>query len=168
MKLIPDAMAQTEPAQTGATATPATTPAPAATPATATPAATSAPATPAANGKTTATAAAAGAANPTPDQPSMGDLFSQLAPVLVIVGIVYLIVLRPQQRKQREEQNQLRNVRRGDVVVVSGLIGKISKVVDENEIELEIAPNTRIRALKAGISEVRARGEPVKETPAKS
>jgi len=154
MKLIPDAMAQTEPA------TPeAATPPSAATSAAPPPS----PAAPVPAGKTVATTAAPGA----PEPMSGADLMMQVAPILVIVGIVYLIVLRPQQRKQKEEQNQLRNVRRGDVVVVNGLIGKVSKAVDDNEIELEIAPNVRVRALRAAIAEVRARGEPVKDAPVK-
>ena len=56
--------------------------------------------------------------------------------------------------------------RRGDVVVTTGgLIGKVTKSVDDNEVELEIAPNVRVRLARSGISEVRAKGEPVKDSP---
>ena len=60
--------------------------------------------------------------------------------------------------------------RRGDMVVTTGgLIGKITKSVDDNEVELEIAPNVRVRLARSGIAEVRAKGEPVKDaSPAKS
>jgi preprotein translocase subunit YajC len=166
MKLIPDAMAQTEQPQSSAPApesAPAASPAPEAAPAT--PAAPSAPASPPAPsaGKT---GTSTGAPSAAPETPSLSDIFAQIVPMLIIVGIVYIIVLRPQQRKQREQQNQLRNVRRGDVVAVGGLIGKVSKVIDDAEFELEIAPNVRTRALRSAITEVRAKGEPVKDVPA--
>jgi preprotein translocase subunit YajC len=60
--------------------------------------------------------------------------------------------------------------RRGDVVVTTGgLIGKVTKSVDDNEVEFEIAPNVRARLARSGIAEVRAKGEPVKDAtpPAK-
>ena len=86
-------------------------------------------------------------------------------PFLVIIGIVYIIVIRPQQRKQKEAENQLRNVRRGDVVVVNGFIGRVTKVVDDAEFEFEPGPNLKLRALLSAISEVRSRGEPIKDAP---
>lgn len=98
--------------------------------------------------------------------PGFADLFAQIVPFIVIIGIVYIIVIRPQQRKQKEAESQLRNVRRGDVVVVNGFIGKVTKVVDDAEFEFEPGPNLKLRALLSAISEVRSRGEPVKETPA--
>ncbi|CAN3989312.1 hypothetical protein MCBRY_000132 [Methylocystis bryophila] len=97
--------------------------------------------------------------------PGFADLFAQIVPFLVIIGIVYIIVIRPQQRKQKEAESQLRNVRRGDIVVVNGFIGRVTKVVDDAEFEFEPGPNLKLRALLSAISEVRSRGEPVKEAP---
>ncbi len=55
-------------------------------------------------------------------------------------------------------------VRRGDTVVTSGgLIGKVSRVIDDNEIELQLADNVKIRQLRSMISDVRAKGEPAKD-----
>ncbi len=109
----------------------------------------------------------------TPTQPaeaapaSLPDLFAQVVPILVIMAIVWIIVIRPQNRKKAEQEKQLRNVRRGDTLVTSsGLIGRVSKSIDDNEIELEIAPNVKVRMLRSAIVEVRAKGEPVKDTPA--
>ena len=63
--------------------------------------------------------------------------------------------------------NQLKNIRRGDTVVTaSGFIGKVTKIIDDNEFEIEIATNVRSRMLRSAITEVRTKGEPVKETPA--
>jgi preprotein translocase subunit YajC len=58
----------------------------------------------------------------------------------------------------------VKNVRRGDTVVTTGgLVGKITKVVDEDQIEVEIADGVRVRQLRQMISDVRAKGEPVKD-----
>jgi preprotein translocase subunit YajC len=88
----------------------------------------------------------------------------QLAPFGIILVIMYLLILRPQQRRAKEHKDLVKNLRRGDTIITTGgLIGKVTKTVDDAEIEIEIAPNVRIRQLRQMISEVRARGEPVKE-----
>ncbi|UZX13762.1 preprotein translocase subunit YajC [Methylocystis sp. MJC1] len=92
---------------------------------------------------------------------------AQLVPIFVVMGIVYILVIRPRARREKAEQESLRNVRRGDVIVTTGgLVGKVARAIDDNEIELEIAPNTRIRLIRTAIASVRAKGEPVKDTPA--
>jgi len=72
-------------------------------------------------------------------------------------------MIRPQQKRQKDHQEMIKNVRRGDQVVMSGgLIGKVAKVTDDNEVELEIADNVRVRVTRASIADVRSKGEPVK------
>jgi preprotein translocase subunit YajC len=168
MKLIPEAMAQTEqPAPAQAETAPAAS---STAPAKAEPEPAAAPSAPAAPATKTGTQASTGATPPgQTEMPSVADLVAQIVPFLIIIGIVYIIVIRPQQRKQREADAQMRNVRRGDVVVVNGFIGKVTKVVDDAEFEFEAGPNLKLRALRSAISEVRSRGEPIKETttPAK-
>ena len=79
------------------------------------------------------------------------------------MGIVYILVIRPRARREKEQLAQLRNVRRGDTLVTSsGIIGKVTKSIDDDEVEVEIAPNVRVRLLRSAIVEVRAKGEPVK------
>jgi preprotein translocase subunit YajC len=79
--------------------------------------------------------------------------------------IFYLLLLRPQQQKLKAHRELVANLRRGDTVVTSGgIIGKVTKVRDDNEIEVEIAENTRVRVIKGTIAEVRVKGEPAKET----
>jgi preprotein translocase subunit YajC len=79
--------------------------------------------------------------------------------------IFYVLLLRPQQQRQKQLRAMVSNLRRGDIVVTSGgIIGKVTKVRDENEIEVEIADNTRVRVIKATVAEVRTKGEPVKES----
>jgi preprotein translocase subunit YajC len=93
------------------------------------------------------------------------DFLIQLVPILLMFVIFYVLLLRPQQQRQKQLRAMVSNLRRGDIVVTSGgIIGKVTKVRDENEIEVEIADNTRVRVIKATVAEVRAKGEPVKES----
>jgi preprotein translocase subunit YajC len=93
-----------------------------------------------------------------------GDIISMILPLVMIMGVFWFLLIRPQQKRLKEHQELVKNVRRGDTVVTGGgIVGKVHKVLDDNEITLEIAENVRIRVLKSSISEVRARGEPVKE-----
>jgi preprotein translocase subunit YajC len=93
------------------------------------------------------------------------DFLIQLVPILLMFVIFYLLLLRPQQQKLKAHRELVANLRRGDTVVTSGgIIGKVTKVRDDNEIEVEIADNTRVRVVKGTVSEVRAKGEPVKES----
>jgi len=92
------------------------------------------------------------------------DIFMQVAPFAAILVIMYFLLLRPQQRKAKAHQELVGNVRRGDIVVTTGgIIGKVTKTTDPAEVELEISPNVRVRLARPMISEVRAKGEPVKD-----
>jgi preprotein translocase subunit YajC len=92
------------------------------------------------------------------------DMLMSLLPFVAIFVIMYFLILRPQQRKVKQHQELVKNVRRGDTVVTSGgLVGKITKVVDDEQIEVEIADGVRVRQLRQMISDVRAKGEPVKD-----
>ncbi|MGJ0506502.1 MAG: preprotein translocase subunit YajC [Methylocystis sp.] len=159
MNLITDAMAQTAeqpPAATPAETAPAPAPAPTAP----------APSAPQPQATQTGTAASGGAPDAASQPPSLPDLFAQLVPVFVVMGIVYILVIRPRARREKAEIEALRNVRRGDVVATTGgVIGKVTKAINDAEVELEIAPNTRIHLLRTAIAEVRSKGEPVKDTP---
>ncbi|GLK71261.1 preprotein translocase subunit YajC [Ancylobacter dichloromethanicus] len=98
---------------------------------------------------------------------SMGggtDMLMSLLPFVLIFVIMYFLILRPQQKKVKAHQEMVKSVRRGDTVVTSGgLIGKVSRVIDDSEIELQLAEGVKIRQLRGMISEVRAKGEPAKE-----
>jgi len=100
------------------------------------------------------------------------NMLVSLLPFILIFVIMYLLILRPQQKRQKQHQEMLRNVRRGDTVVTSGgLIGRVTKKVDDDatEIEIEIADGLRVRQSRSMIADVRAKGEPVKdESAAKS
>jgi preprotein translocase subunit YajC len=94
----------------------------------------------------------------------MNDTIVQLVPIVAMIAIVYFVLWRPQQRRAKEQRDLVQAARRGDTVVTTGgLIGKISKAVDDTEVELEVAPNVKVRLVRSGIAEVRAKGEPVKD-----
>ena len=70
------------------------------------------------------------------------DTLVQLVPIVAMIAIVYFVLWRPQQRRAKEQREMVQAARRGDVVVTTGgLIGKVTKSVDDNEVEFEIAPN---------------------------
>ena len=91
-----------------------------------------------------------------------GDLFAMLVPLIMIMGVFWFLLIRPQQKRAKEHQALIQGIRRGDVVTTSGgMIGKVARVVDDNEVLLEVADNVRMRFQKQAISEVRAKGDPV-------
>jgi preprotein translocase subunit YajC len=91
------------------------------------------------------------------------SMLVQFAPIILIFVIMYFLILRPQRQKARTHQEMVANLRRGDTVVTSGgLIGKVAKVED-TELQVELAEGVRVRIVRGMISEVRAKGEPVKD-----
>ena len=92
------------------------------------------------------------------------DLFSPQSPVwmmVIVVVIMYFLVLRPQQKRAKEHQELVKNLRRGDTVVTSGgLVGKVTKVVDDEQVEVEISSGVRVRQMRSMVSGVRSKGEP--------
>ncbi len=95
--------------------------------------------------------------------PGIGDFAGMVVPLALIMVVFYFLLIRPQQRKAKEHQEVLKKISRGDTVItVGGLVGKVTKVVDDNELQVEIGENVKVRVLRSGISDVRAKGEPVK------
>ncbi len=96
-------------------------------------------------------------------------MITSLLPLILIVVIMYFLVLRPQQQRVKQHREMVKALRRGDTVITNGgLVGKVTKVVDDDQIEVEIADGVRIRQMRAMVSEVRAKGEPVKDESTKS
>lgn len=91
----------------------------------------------------------------------------QIVPFLLIFVIMYFLMIRPQQRRAAEHREMVKNLRRGDTVVLSGgLIGKVTKVVDDNELVLDVgdgAAKVPVRVARVSVTELRAKGEPVKD-----
>ena len=95
------------------------------------------------------------------------DLMTNLGgvlPFILIFVIMYFLILRPQQKKVKEHAELVKNIRRGDTVITSGgLVGKVTKVVDDDQIEFEISDGVRVRQMRQMISGVRTKGEPAKD-----
>jgi len=88
----------------------------------------------------------------------------QLLPFVLIFVIMYFLILRPQQKRAKQHQEMVKNVRRGDTLVTSGgLVGKVTKVVDDDQVEIEIADGVRVRQVRSMVTDVRAKNEPVKD-----
>ncbi len=91
------------------------------------------------------------------------DTLIQFVPFVLIFVIMWFLIIRPQQRRAREHANMIKAVRRGDTVVTTGgILGRVTKVTDDPEIEVEIAEGVRVKLIRTMIAEVRTKGEPVK------
>jgi preprotein translocase subunit YajC len=94
--------------------------------------------------------------------PGLSDMLIQFMPFVLIIGIMYLLVIRPQQQRLKTHQDMIANVRRGDVVVMAGgIIGKVVKVLEGDELLVEIADNVRVKVVKTMIADVRSKTEAV-------
>ncbi|HBF31781.1 preprotein translocase subunit YajC [Rhizobium sp.] len=88
------------------------------------------------------------------------EMLYLFAPLMVIW---YFLLIRPQRNQLKKRTETLNAIRRGDQVVLGGgLIGKVTKVIDDGELEVEIADGVKVRALRSLVAEVRVKGEPVK------
>ena len=97
-----------------------------------------------------------------------GDLFSTMGPLILIFAVFYFLLIRPQQKKAREHKEMLGRVKRGDRVITGGgITGTVTKVLNDNEVAVEIADGVKVRVQRSLISTVLARTEPVKEGASK-
>ena len=90
-------------------------------------------------------------------------LFGTFLPMLAIIPVFYFLMIRPQQKKAKDHRALISAVKRGDrIVTIGGVLGTVTKVVDNNELQLEIADGVRIRVLRSSVSDVVNRSEPAK------
>jgi preprotein translocase subunit YajC len=93
-----------------------------------------------------------------------GPMSSFLVPMALMLVIFYFLMFRPQQKRQKQHQEMIKNVRKGDTVITNGgLVGKVTKVIDDEKVEVELASDVRVVQLRSMLTDVRAKGEPVKE-----
>jgi len=89
------------------------------------------------------------------------EAFGQFIPLILIFAIMYFLLIRPQQKKLKDHKAMVEALRRGDQVVTQGgVIGKVAKVKDQDEIEVEIAQNVKVRVVKSTIAQVLSKTEP--------
>ena len=90
-----------------------------------------------------------------------GDMFASFIPIILIVVIFYFFLIRPQQKKAKKHKNMVEALRRGDQVITQGgLIGKVLKVKDDNEIEVELSEGVKVRVVQSTIAKVITKTEP--------
>ena len=91
-----------------------------------------------------------------------GDMFVQLLPLLLIFVVFWFFLIRPQQKKAKQHREMVANVRRGDQVVTGGgLLGKVTKVIDESTVQVELSENVRVKVLSTTLQDVLSKGAPV-------
>lgn len=89
------------------------------------------------------------------------SLIIQLLPFAAMIAIFYFLLIRPQQRKVKEHRAKVSSVRRGDTIVTGGgMIGKVTKVIDDGELEVEISKGMKVRIVRHTLSEVLSKTEP--------
>ena len=82
----------------------------------------------------------------------------QFLPIIGMVLIFWFLLFRPQMKRQKEHQAKIASVKKNDrVVTAGGIVGKVVKV-DDDYAEVEIAPNTRVKVVKATIGDILAPG----------
>ncbi|MGY9034266.1 MAG: preprotein translocase subunit YajC [Rhodobacterales bacterium] len=87
----------------------------------------------------------------------------QFVPLILIFAIMYFLLIRPQQKKAKEHTNMVSNLRRGDnIITQGGIVGKVAKVKEDGEIEVEIAEGVKVRVIKSTVATVISKTEPAK------
>jgi preprotein translocase subunit YajC len=91
------------------------------------------------------------------------DFIVQLFPLVLIFIVFYFLLIRPQQSKMKQQKEMLGGVKRGDRVVTGGgIIGLVTKVIGDNELQVELAEGVRVRIIKQTITDIITRGESVR------
>lgn len=113
---------------------------------------------------TPAYAQAAGAAAPGLDA---NGILVQVMPILLLVVIFWLLIFRPQQKRLKEQRAMLASIRRGDTIVTTGgIVGKVTKAQDNEDLEVEIAQGVKVKIVRSMVSDVRSKAEPVNDNKA--
>ena len=91
------------------------------------------------------------------------EMLISIPPFILIFVIMYFLIIRPQRTQLKQREAMLAAIRRNDTIITGGgVVGKVTKVIDDSELEVEIAANTKIRVLRSMVADVRVKGEPVK------
>ena len=97
------------------------------------------------------------------------EMIMSILPFVLIFVIMYFLIIRPQRQQAKARDAMLTAIRRNDTIVTSGgVVGKVTKVIDDGELEVEIASGVKVRVVRSMVADVRVKGEPAKTTkPAK-
>lgn len=88
-------------------------------------------------------------------------------PLIIIFGVFWLLVIRPQSKRMKDQKIMIQNLKRGDEIVTSGgIIGKIDRVVDDGEVTVKIAEGITVRVARQSVAALLSKPEPVNENTA--
>ena len=91
-----------------------------------------------------------------------GGGFEALLPLVLIFAVFYFLLIRPQQRRAKQHREMLGAIRRGDKVVTGGgIVGSVTKVLNDQELSVEIAEGIRVRVQRGMVAQVMVKGQPV-------
>ena len=89
------------------------------------------------------------------------EALAQFVPLILIFAIMYFLLIRPQQRKLKDHKKMVESLRRGDMIVTQGgLIGKVTKVKEDNELEVELSEGVKVRVVQSTVAQVLSKTEP--------
>ena len=89
------------------------------------------------------------------------EAFAQFVPLILIFAIMYFLLIRPQQRKLKDHKKMVESLRRGAMIVTQGgLIGKVTKVKEDNELEVELSEGVKVRVVQSTVAQVLSKTEP--------
>ncbi|MEH6525348.1 MAG: preprotein translocase subunit YajC [Sneathiella sp.] len=90
----------------------------------------------------------------------------QIMPLVLIGVVFYFLLIRPQQKRAKDHKAMIAAVSRGDNVVTSGgIMGKVTKVRDDNVVQVEIAPEVKINVVKSTLTDVKGKVDPAAAAP---
>ncbi|MBL4864557.1 MAG: preprotein translocase subunit YajC [Rhodobiaceae bacterium] len=90
-----------------------------------------------------------------------GDILVTVFPFVIVFAIIYFLIIRPQQKRAKDHQDMVSSVRRGDeVVTAGGIVGKVTRVGEGDDIQVEIAEGVRVKVMKGTLSNVRSKSQP--------
>ena len=93
-----------------------------------------------------------------------GDILSSLAPIIILIVIFWFLIFRPQQKRAKAHQAMLGAVQRGDTIVTNGgIVGKVTKVVDGDDLEVEVSKGVKVKVVRTMIADVRSKPTPVND-----
>ncbi len=99
----------------------------------------------------------------------IADAFASVGWIILVIPIMYFMVIRPEQQRRKTHQQMIANVRRGDIVITAGgVIAKVVKVLEGDEIQVEIAENVRVKILKQTLLDVRGKTDTGSDTATKA
>lgn len=96
--------------------------------------------------------------------PSSMDFISSFVPIILLIAIFWFLIFRPQQKRMKAHQAMLNAVKRGDTVITSGgIVGKVTKVTENEDLEVEVAQGVKVKVVRSMIADVRTKSEPAND-----